>query len=228
PGLLTGDDIYSLESWGDSDYGGGDWEHSASRANNDPFTDWVYWSRPTDTSPGETGYFVAEEAMLAGTFPDYVDNLVAAEVLAKTVLVGWNGGVEPPFNQNCPEQGTIFRITTNKVNNEDDVFIFEGIPAIEDSLAFDKLHLFQNYPNPFNPLTVIRYSLPEKSDVELTIYNIAGQRIKTFAIESQTAGFQQITWDGKNEAGQVVSSGTYFYALKTAGQKVVRKMVLLK
>ena len=55
-----GDNIFDLESWGDATNGGGDLEHSVSGGNNDPFTDWVYWYRPEDTSPGEAGYKAAE------------------------------------------------------------------------------------------------------------------------------------------------------------------------
>jgi hypothetical protein len=107
----SGDDIYALESWG-SDADGtcsGDCEHSASGDDNDPFTDWVYWYNPLDMTPGEAGYLANEAQMLAGTFND---SLLGDEVFARTVLVNWNGGVTPPFNQDCPEKGTVFRIRT--------------------------------------------------------------------------------------------------------------------
>lgn len=70
--------------------------------------------------------------------------------------------------------------------------------------------LFQNYPNPFNSQTAINYALPTDSRVELIIYNILGQKVRTLGDEEETAGFKQIVWDGKNDQGQEVSSGIYF------------------
>ncbi|MCK4301452.1 MAG: hypothetical protein KAW91_01690, partial [candidate division Zixibacteria bacterium] len=107
----SGDDIYALESWGSPGIGSSDLEHSVSSSDDDPFTDWVYWNKPTDMTPGQAGYLANEAQMLAGTY-DY--SLVGDEVLARTVLVNWNGGTAPPFNQDAPEQGTVFRITTAK------------------------------------------------------------------------------------------------------------------
>jgi hypothetical protein len=70
---------------------------------------------PTDLTPGESGYFDAEAEMLAGTFPNNVDMLVTDEVMARTVLINWNAGVAPPFDQELPEQGTVFRMITSSV-----------------------------------------------------------------------------------------------------------------
>ncbi len=90
---FEGDDKYGLESWGDSNNGEGDWEHSASGGNNDPYTDWVYWASPDNETPGTAGYDAAEALMLGGTYAG--DN--EHEVMARTVLVAWNGGSAPPF-----------------------------------------------------------------------------------------------------------------------------------
>jgi FlgD Ig-like domain len=73
--------------------------------------------------------------------------------------------------------------------------------------------LMQNYPNPFNPNTTIAYTLPVPGDVTLTIYNILGQQVQSFAQGSQYAGQFTVVWDGKNNAGVTVSSGVYFYRL---------------
>ena len=82
-----------------------------SADDNDPFTDWVYWRMPTDSSPGSAGYDANVASMLAGTFDGY---LTAYEVFARTVLVNWNGGTEPPFTQDIPEEGTIFRLVPDQ------------------------------------------------------------------------------------------------------------------
>jgi hypothetical protein len=89
--------------------------------------------------------------------------------------------------------------------------------------------LGQNYPNPFNPSTSISYQLAERSDVTLTIHNIRGQRIRELVNGVRDAGTHTVQWNGKDAAGQTVSSGIYLYALETdKDYKSTRKMVVLK
>ena len=88
--------------------------------------------------------------------------------------------------------------------------------------------LSQNYPNPFNPTTTIEYSLPLRCDVELCIYNILGQKVKTLVSESQSAGEHTVEWDGTNGRGQHVSSGVYFYRLQTPEFTQAKKMVVVR
>jgi hypothetical protein len=92
----------------------------------------------------------------------------------------------------------------------------------------DVYSLSQNYPNPFNPTTTIDYSLRDRSQVTLKIYNVAGQLIRTLVNDAKTAGAHTISWDGRNNAGQTVSSGVYFYRLQAKEFVQTRKMVLLK
>ncbi len=80
-----------------------------------------------------------------------------------------------------------------------------------------------NYPNPFNPTTHIKYSVPEKSLVELKVFNILGAEVKTLVNKNQKSGDYTITFDGKD-----LSSGVYFYQLKAGNQTITRKMMLLK
>jgi hypothetical protein len=88
--------------------------------------------------------------------------------------------------------------------------------------------LWQNYPNPFNPETDISFSLPEKTEVSLIIYNILGERIQTLVSGYMRAGTHTVHWNGRDEAGNLVSSGIYFYRLKTDGFVETKKMVLMK
>ena len=88
--------------------------------------------------------------------------------------------------------------------------------------------LRQNYPNPFNPGTTITYSLKEPGVVELAIYNTLGQRIRTLISQSQPAGNYQQNWDGRNDAGELVSSGAYFYRLEVGETLQARRMLFLK
>lgn len=86
----------------------------------------------------------------------------------------------------------------------------------------------QNYPNPFNPTTTINYSLPEANFVTIKIYNMLGQEVKTLLSEEVKAGRHNVNWNGENNYGSKVSSGTYVYRI-TAGEFVqAKKMILLK
>ncbi len=85
-----------------------------------------------------------------------------------------------------------------------------------------------NYPNPFNPVTNIQYDLPENTNVNLTVYNILGQQVKQLIERYHTAGYYTLQWDGTDAFGRSVSSGLYFYRLKTDGFVDVKKMFLLK
>jgi hypothetical protein len=88
--------------------------------------------------------------------------------------------------------------------------------------------LFQNYPNPFNPETHISYSLSEGTDVRLAIYNVLGQEIKVLVDGYQNAGSNTVVWDGRNQKGERVSSGIYFYKLQAGEIVQTRKMSLMK
>ena len=89
--------------------------------------------------------------------------------------------------------------------------------------------LYANYPNPFNPTTTISYRLPARSRVELAIYNLLGQQIRTLVNADQPVGEHQVQWDGRNDAGKQVSSGIYFYQLKAGNSFLeTKKMVLLR
>ena len=88
--------------------------------------------------------------------------------------------------------------------------------------------LAQNYPNPFNPETTIEYTLRGRSHVTIRIYNVAGQLLRTLVNDARAAGPHQVLWDGRNNAGQRVSSGVYFYKLQANDFAQTKKMVLLK
>jgi len=88
--------------------------------------------------------------------------------------------------------------------------------------------LSNNYPNPFNPSTKINYSIPKDGMVSLVVYNVLGQQVRTLVNAPMTAGQYSITWDGRNSAGSVLSSGVYFYRLQAGQLAIVKKMLLLK
>jgi len=92
----------------------------------------------------------------------------------------------------------------------------------------DEYALFHNYPNPFNPSTMIEYALPQESKVYLVIYDILGRHVKTLVNQTQEAGFKSIRWNGKNDMGQQVSAGVYFFRIQAGHYMKTRKMILLK
>ena len=97
----------------------------------------------------------------------------------------------------------------------------------------DETRLYSNYPNPFNPETWIPYQLSEPAEVTLRIYAIDGRLIRTLALGQQPAGMYQSKsraayWDGRNEVGEPVASGVYFYTLTAGDFTATRKMLIKK
>ena len=91
--------------------------------------------------------------------------------------------------------------------------------------------LVGNYPNPFNPTTTISYSLTteDAENAEIVIYNVKGQQIRAFPIYPSThSPFNSIVWNGKDNSGQSVSSGIYFYEMKTEDFSEIKKMIIIK
>ena len=85
-----------------------------------------------------------------------------------------------------------------------------------------------NYPNPFNPITMIRYDLPEVTNVKISIYDMMGKKVKTLVNTNQNSGYKFVIWNGTNDNGEMVSVGMYFYYIKTNTFSQTRKMILLK
>lgn len=105
---------------------------------------------------------------------------------------------------------------------------FSETSANDDVLEVMGAVLGNNYPNPFNPETEIAFSILTEQDVELMIYNVKGQKVKTLLNSSVTKGDHSVKWMGEDETGNTVSSGIYFYQLKTDSFSSIKKCVLLK
>jgi len=106
-----------------------------------------------------------------------------------------------------------------------DTFVVEvlDITGLDELYTPQSFSLKQNYPNPFNPTTTIEYTIPGLADVEVSVYNPAGQRIATLVKKNQTAGKYQVTWDASGYA-----SGAYMYRIKADNFVQSKKMLLLK
>ncbi|RKU17969.1 hypothetical protein C6503_10205 [Candidatus Poribacteria bacterium] len=117
-----------------------------------------------------------------------------------------------------------------------DAMTKRGIAILEaflTALTPKETALLPNYPNPFNPETWIPYQLAKPSDVSVSIYATDGKLVRTLKLGQQAAGIyasrnRAAYWDGKNEVGEAVASGVYFYTLKAGGFTATRKMLIRK
>jgi hypothetical protein len=100
--------------------------------------------------------------------------------------------------------------------------------GIEEISSPGNFHLYQNFPNPFNPSTTIKYTLPSESSIQLKIFDIKGELIKSMTRDKIIAGDHEIAWDGTNDKGVRQPSGVYVYQLKVNNSSSARKMILLK
>jgi flagellar hook assembly protein FlgD len=100
--------------------------------------------------------------------------------------------------------------------------------TVETDPVIEKFSLAQNYPNPFNPVTNIQFSISKPGNVTLKIFNNLGQSVTTLIDKNMRAGEHQIAWDGKDSSGNKVSTGIYYYRIKTDSHELTKKMALLK
>ncbi len=100
-----------------------------------------------------------------------------------------------------------------------------AVSAADQPAAFV---LAQNVPNPFNSSTALRFALPQAADIELTIYNLAGQKVAHLTRGWHAAGHYTTHWDGRNDAGMRLATGVYIGRLRAAEQVQVRKLLLLR
>jgi flagellar hook assembly protein FlgD len=89
------------------------------------------------------------------------------------------------------------------------------------------VELSQNEPNPFNPTTTIEYSVPSRTQVELSIFNVHGRRIRRLASGVRGAGRYTVSWDGRDGAGDRVAAGVYFYRLVAGAESATKKMTVV-
>ena len=140
--------------------------------------------------------------------------------------------------ENSTSETEIVQFTIDATDNKDTVRISgnDRIVYVDrtDYLSIDEqvypksYALYANFPNPFNPITQIRFDLPVMTNADLVIYNMLGQKVKTFNIPNASAGNHLITWNATNELGTPVSAGVYLYQLQTEGFVKTKKMILLK
>ena len=150
--------------------------------------------------------YEARVTRIVGGFSNPID----AEIIGNRLyVIEWSGG-----------RG-LWEITLPQAATETAVAEAEGIVPAEFALA-------QNFPNPFNASTTINFQLPLASRVELTVYSISGQRVRTLVNGTLPAGHHRLQWDGRNERGEPVASGAYLYQLLAGDFVATRQLTLLK
>jgi hypothetical protein len=156
----------------------------------------------------------------SSSYPVTVSWNIAKQPEGRTLVLtdGINGTI---INNPMTGSGSI-RITNASVKTLV-VKLSEGLPAVPKAFA-----LSQNYPNPFNPTTHMSVEMPKSADVEVAVYDILGQKIATLLNGQQGAGYHTVEWNGTNQAGLSVPSGTYFIRMISEDFTKVQKVMLMK
>ncbi len=208
-------------------------DHAVSGAENDPYTDWVYWYNPEDNgaAPGADGY----NSFFFGTGTN------GAELIARTVLVNWNGGATPPdstlgigerYSAELPETGSNIRILTLKPNQPGDVISVStaglGTRAMSAAEAEAALESIGITPNPYKGASEYERSqlIPEvrftnlPNEATIRIFTLSGSLIKTFEKNSVD---RTLVWDLTTENDLPIASGVYLVHVETdMGTKVIK------
>jgi len=233
-----------------------EFDHPISGGDNDPYTDWIYWMRPTNTNPGQAGY---DAVVTAGDGTTGIN----AEVMARVILVNWNGGSvsDPSYPANLvanrPETGTVFRIVSTKPNQTTDQFAFSttaNTALTSKSAKKNSLDKILVVPNPYYGRSTYQKTLFDKQ-VMLTnlppvctikIFNVAGdliatlnhngasnnKRVNTSPLNLATEASSKTTgaevWDLRNTNGEFVASGMYIAVVEASGygKKMVKFAVI--
>lgn len=128
----------------------------------------------------------------------------------------------------CTVKTSTFDSYQQFVNDLDERFDEFKQDSINETMPDSSILSHTNHPNPFNPETVISFNLSAPSKVNLSIYNIRGQKVKTLLNKNMKTGTQSVIWDGIDNNGRSVTSGIYFYKLSNDNETVTKKMLLLK
>ncbi|MCC7431884.1 T9SS type A sorting domain-containing protein, partial [bacterium] len=144
---------------------------------------------------------------------------VGLENATQTIGIQYKGKNSISNSSTGLESGRAILFTTNPPT---------VVSAEDKNQVATNFKLAQNYPNPFNPSTKIDFSIPSREKVELEIFNVLGQQVKTLVSKSLPSGNHSILWNGTDKNGNLVSSGIYFYRIKAGDFTQTRKMTFLK
>ena len=187
-------------------------------------------------------FFGTGKLVLTASADASIPEFAVGQSVNAFTLPSATGGTEPLTYTLSPDlpAGLSFDAATRTISGTPQsegspVYIYTVADALGASVTMQlqtrpaAFALATNYPNPFNPATTIQYALPQPADVQLTVYNVVGQVVRTLVAEHQSAGRYLVAWDATDDSGQSLSAGIYFYRLQAGGEfHAVKKMLLLK
>jgi hypothetical protein len=187
-----------------------------------------------NSNPGALS-LTTDELKVTVSFPNVSGEKVGGELVnsAGTVVSVVNNTNSNPFTLTAPEPGSY---TVNagykKPNREWDTGSVEltlaSVIQGNSDILPEKLELYNNHPNPFNNETLIRFSLPGQEFITLQIFNIKGQLVRDLVNNNLPGGQHSVRWNGKDNDGRIVASGTYLYQLKSSDKKISKRLMLIK
>lgn len=167
----------------------------------------IFWQSPEDAINITSFKIYRDEEFIAETVePEYLDEVLPTGIYNYLVSAIYNDDYESGYSEPL--------IVQHVSNTPEEVLTITG--------------LAQNYPNPFNPSTVIQYSISEDTSVDISIYTLRGRKVTTLVNEYLKAGNYSLRWNGEDQHGKRLSSGIYFYRMKTDTQIFTKKLMLLK
>lgn len=181
--------------------------------------------------PGGIDGTVAAGSILADqSAPVFLRNIPRNGIDAGLALFGQGAGFSGT--------GELIRVTLSEpvedlevvvtARSADNMDLGVELGTVDPSTVPNRASLGQNYPNPFNPRTTLTFELPQERFVNLTIFAVDGTRVRTLVDGVRVAGRHEVTWDGRDEAGRDVATGTYFARVVADDFNQIRKMVLLR
>ncbi len=194
----------------------------------------AYWEEIVLAAPHSlTALLTDDEVILEWSAPEQTENILGYFVYRNHQLLNPEHLIDSTFTDTTLEAGNhytylvtaLYPAGESPASNTQTVSYLNADDLTEPLL---ETKLYQNYPNPFNPSTAISFTLAKRENVNLSIYNAAGQRIRVLLNETMDKGQYNLNWDGKDKRNNTVSSGVYYYILQTETTKLSGKMAVIK
>ncbi|MFH1686377.1 MAG: C1 family peptidase [bacterium] len=220
----TNDVTTDVDIWLYDDFNGSTLSNLLASKLDTSFSEAGYHSvalpSPPQVASGETVYAMVKFTNTIDNFPVICD--YTAPVAAGSSWLSYSGA-----SGSWTDMATIQVPCEVAIRIRTSPTLALGVGDIELPLP-DDFELGYNYPNPFNPATTISYSLEEKAAVQVIVYNVLGQKVRTLVDSEQTVGEHEIVWDGRADNDAEAGTGIYFYRIQVGEQSQVKKMLLLR
>ena len=173
--------------------------------------------------------FIAGDSLLTQMFDDGLnEDEIAGDSIYTAVIPPQTASTEVSYYLSA-EDGSADSFNDPPFASSSYNFHYTVDPTGTSGLVIpDSKHRLSNFPNPFNPSTTIDFSISQKSKVEISIYNITGQKVRKLVDDQFSEGRYSVVWNGEDNSGKPVSSGIYLYKMQTENFVSTRKMILMK